>query len=139
MARKLIANPVKQLQSQVLEIADFTDNTDTTGYIDFSAQLPAGAIVLGWKADITDGFTGDTTAVMEVGISGSLDDFSAITTASCLTDASEKRVASKAATSHVDSATTARVTVTGAADFTSITAGKMRVTLYYLDTNAKPI
>jgi len=34
----------------------------------------------------------------------------------------------------MDAAQTVRVTVTGGADFTSITAGSMVVTVYYLDS-----
>lgn len=143
MTRRLRANPVKALKSQPLKIADFTDNTDTTGYIDFTTgQLPAGAIVLGCRVDVTEGFAGDTTAVVKVGKSGALADYSAITTASVLTDATRKQFMSPQLTAHVDSATTPRVTVTGTADFTSIVTndtGEMQVTIFYLDTSAKAI
>lgn len=44
------------LESQILEIADFTNNEDTTGYIDVDTQLPAGAIPLGWKARTLEAF-----------------------------------------------------------------------------------
>ncbi|MBT3201173.1 MAG: hypothetical protein HN350_14825 [Phycisphaerales bacterium] len=117
--------------SQVLDFDDFTDNGDATGYIDFTTDdIPAGSIVTGWKAVPTAGFTGDTTAVIEVGTAADPDAFSADTSQSVLAAAT---VGSGAApdTAFVGAATTPRVTVTGAADFTSISAGSMTVTVYY--------
>ena len=128
---------LNKLESQVLGIADFTDNTDATGYIDFDTDLPANAIVVGWKAEVSEGFAGDTTAVCQVGIAGDLDKYSGVTTASVLA------VATVGALGNTDSvmATTAqtpRVTVTGGADFTTIKTadnGAMVVSLYYFLAN----
>ncbi len=52
--------PIKKLVSQTLNIGDFTDNTDTTGYLDFTDALPVGAIVLGWKAVTATAFAAST-------------------------------------------------------------------------------
>lgn len=125
---------VKSLVSQALKIADFTDNTDTTGYIDFTTALPANAIPLAWKATVTTGFTGDTTAVMQVGVSGDVDKYSANTAQSCLAAATvgSLALAVDAATGFA-TAKTPRVTVTGGADFGSITAGEMTVEIFYLE------
>ncbi|WP_300456636.1 hypothetical protein [Desulfobacula sp.] len=129
---------VKSLLSQVLEIADFTDNTNTTGYIDFDAPLPVGAIPLGWKATVSEGFAGDTTAVMQVGISGDLDKYSANTAQSVLAAGVVGSLALAAdAVTGFSAAKTPRVTVTGGADFTSIVTaggGSMVVELFYIDT-----
>lgn len=129
---------IKKLESQVLDYDDFTDNTNTTGYIDFTTALPAGAMVLGWKAVVSAGFTGDTTAVMQVGISGDVDKYSANTAQSCLAAGTvgSLALAADAATGVFAAAKTPRVTVTGGADFTSIAAGSMVVTIYYIDTRA---
>lgn len=127
---------VKKLVSQSLVKSAFTDNTDQTGFIDITTQIPAGSIVLGWKAVTSVGFTGDTTAIVKVGKAGALGDYSAKTSGSCLA-AGTVASAPVAATADVVAATTARVTVTGGADFTSIAAGAtMVVTLYYLDLAA---
>ena len=122
---------MKSVVSQVLAFDDFTDNEDATGYVDVTAKLPALAIPLGWKAVVSEGFTGDTTAVMQVGIEGDLDKFSGVATASCLAAAT---VAAPANNDALLSATeeTIRVTVTGGAGFGAITAGAMVVTLYYM-------
>ncbi|HEX9972302.1 MAG TPA: hypothetical protein VGD14_09545 [bacterium] len=132
---------VKKLTSQLLEVTDFTDNTNTTGYIDFTFALPKEAIVLGWKARVTAGFTGDTTATVMVGISGDTDKFSANTAQSVYTASTEVgsiALAVDAATgAFASTALTPRVTVTGSSDFTLIdtaAAGKMYIDIYYIDT-----
>jgi|GEM_PF-5545169 len=121
---------LNKLESQILAIADFTDNGDATGYIDIDTDLPANAIVIGWKAVILTGFTGDTTAIMQVGITGDLNKYSGITSVSCLT------ATTVGALGNTDNALaitsqTPRVTVTGGSDFGLITAGSMIVSLYY--------
>ena len=118
--------------SQSLAFGDFTDNADATGYIDLDTDLPASCIVMGWEAVVSTGFTGDTTAVAQVGVAGDLDAYSADTAQSVLA-ADTVGSASLAAESYVGATTTPRVTVTGAADFTSISAGVMVVTIFYID------
>lgn len=125
---------VKALTSQALVKSAFTDGGGTSGFIDFTGQaLPAGSIVLGWTANTTVAFTGDTTATVQVGASGAVGRFSAETTGSCFT-AIREGSASVVATSHCDAAVTPRVTVTSSADFTPIAAGAtMTVTIFYID------
>ncbi len=131
----LAAPAVRALTSQTLAYGDFTDNEDATGYVDFDSDLPAGAIPLGWKAVVGTGFTGDTTAVISVGIAGNLDAFSADTAQSVLAAATVGSSALAAeACAGIGATATPRVTVTGASDFSSISAGSMTVTLYYIDT-----
>lgn len=125
-----------ELQVQVLAEtilrADMTDNTNTTGYKDFSGSIPKGAIVLGWRASIVTGFSGDTSAAVQVGKSGAVGSLSADTAQSCLTSSTDVGSAAVAATGFMNAATTPRVTVTGAADFTSISAGEMDIRIAYL-------
>jgi len=126
---------VVALATQTLGYASFTDNTDATGYIDSTgSQIPAGAIVLGFKAVVATGFTGDTTAVIQVGINGDLDRFSAVTDQSVLAAATVGASGASDAQDGMNAAQTIRVTVTGGADFTSISAGSMVVTVYYIAT-----
>ncbi len=121
--------------SESMAFGDFTDNTDTTGFYDFvSSTLPAGAIPLGFKAIVSTGFTGDTTAVIQVGIAGDLDRFSLNTDQSVLAAASVGSLPATDGADGLDAASTPRVTVTGGADFTSISAGVMVVYVYYLAT-----
>lgn len=121
--------------SQSVAFGDFTDNGDATGYVDLTATLPAGALVLGWKCVVSTGFTGDTTAVVSVGIAGDLDRFSADTAQSVLAAATVGSLALAAdAADGINAAVTVRVTVTGGADFGSISAGVMVVNVYYVRT-----
>ena len=134
-----LALPKMKVVSKVCAIADFTDGTDATGYIDFTADaLPKGAIPIGWKAVVTEGFAGDTTAVIQVGISGDVDRFSADTTQSVLAAGTVGSVAIAAdALKGIGAVATPRVTVTGGDDFTSIVTadnGAMTVTIYYIAT-----
>ncbi len=124
---------IRSVVSQTLAIASFTDNTNTTGYIDFTKALPVGAMVLGWKATVTTAFTGNTSAVMQVGIAGDLDKFSANTAQSCFTAGTVGSLALAAdAVTGFSSALTPRVTVTGGSDFTAITAGAMTVEVFFM-------
>jgi len=121
---------LNKLVSQTLAIGDFTDNSDATGYVDLDTQLPANAIVAGWKAAISTGFAGDTSAVMQVGIAGDLNKYSGVTTVSCLAAATVGALGNTDS-AMVTAAQTVRVTVTGSSDFGSISAGEMVVSLYY--------
>ena len=133
MARHAVANGVNSISENMLFSA-FTDGASATGHKDFAAALPAGAIVLGWEAEVLTGFTGDTTATAKVGVTGGVGNYSADTAQSVLA-AGKFGSASVAATSYVATAgATPRVTVTGAADFTSIAAGAMNVTIFYIET-----
>ena len=118
--------------SETFAIGDFTDNANTTGYVDFTGALPVGAIVLGWKAVVATGFTGDTTAVAQVGVSGDLDRFSALTTGSVLAAGTIGNQPADDSSAFISAATTPRVTVTGGSDFGGISAGSMTVTIAYV-------
>ena len=116
--------------SKTFSVGDMTDNTDATGYIDFTEQLPAGSVVLGWKCVTATGFSGDTTATVQVGKAGAVGAYSTVTSGSCLT-AVTVGSASVLAMSFEAAAVAPRVTITGGADFTSITAGTATVTVFY--------
>ena len=125
------ATAVRSIE-KIFSRANMTDNAGTaTGYIDFVEQIPANSLVVGWKCVTSLGFTGDTTAVIQVGKSGALTVYSTTTTGSVLA-AGTVGSASVLATSFEAAAVTPRVTITGGADFTSITAGTATVTLYYI-------
>jgi hypothetical protein len=116
--------------------AEFTDNAGTaTGYVDLATALPAGVSVSGWQAVVTTGFTGDTTAVMQVGVSGNVDRFTQVTSGSVLAAGTigSDAPAVSGDPSYIETATTVRVTVTGGADFTSISAGSMTVIVFCRD------
>jgi hypothetical protein len=119
---------------QKVDLADFTDNTDATGYVDLSTQLLAGAIPLGFKAVVHTAFIGNVSAAIQVGVSGDLDRFSSVADQSVFTAGTVGAGAPADAADGIGAAQTVRVTVTGGTDFTAITAGSMTVTVYYIET-----
>ena len=117
-------------------IANFTDDGGTSGHIDFSTQLPAGAIVLGWKAIVSAGFAGNISAVIQIGVAGTLGKFSA-SVAQSVFAAGTVGSGAPMDTCFNAVASTPRITVTGNSDFTSIVTegnGAMNVYLYYIVT-----
>ncbi len=130
-----VGAPASKLAALVeaVALADMTDGTGTSGYKDLTAKLPIGAYVLGGKAVVATGFAGDTTAAIQVGVSGNVDAFldgdpSVLTPATVWGPPDGIHL--------LTALTTVRVTVTGAADFTSITAGAVTVYIFYLDLAA---
>lgn len=120
--------------SETVLKAGFTDGGSTSGYKDLATQLPANVLVLGCEVNVVTGFTGDTTSVVQIGKSGGTAIFTADTAQSVLT-AGLRGSAAPVATQYVGSAVTPRVTVTGGADFTSISAGEMDVRIWYQRLN----
>lgn len=119
--------------SQTVEYDDFTDNEDTTGSLTMTNSLPEGAFVIGTKVTVTTGFTGDTSATLKVGKSDGEDEFSDGTTINVYTadvvgDSAEDPLEYLAADTSV------YLQITSGSDFTSVTAGKMTVEVFYLST-----
>lgn len=126
-------NPYEYVLSETILYSAMTDDGGTSGRKDFAATLPAGGQVLGWEADVKTGFIGDTTAVIDVGVSGNVNRFSALSTVSVL-DAARVGSQGPGATdnTYLTAATTVRVTITGGADFTSVSAGELDLKIRYL-------
>lgn len=119
---------------EVVDHADFTDGGGAAGTINLTAQMPAGAIPLGCKFVVSEGFAGDTTAVVQAGVSGDADRFTLNTDQSVLAVATVGSVPATDCCDGMNAAQTIVVTVTGASDWGNITAGTMRVIVYYLLT-----
>jgi predicted RecA/RadA family phage recombinase len=128
-----VAKPGLQVASKVVTRATMTDNAGTaTGYIDMaSGAIPANSLIVGWKLVTTTAFIGDVSAVAEVGISGDTDAFSSVTMGSCFTTGTIGSQAKDGVAAFRAAATTPRLTITGNADFTSISAGEAILYVYY--------
>jgi predicted RecA/RadA family phage recombinase len=131
---QLADKPVLCVASKAITIATMTDNTNTTGYIDFATgAIPAFSFFVGWKIVTTTGFTGDTTAVAIIGISGDTDAYSETTTGSVLAAGTIGCGTPATGINRFNAAAvTPRVTITGGADFTSISAGAATAYFYYI-------
>ena len=131
-----------QKVAQIVKIANFTDGGGAAGTLTLSKQIPAGSFVLGSKVTVKTGFTGDTTAVMDIG-DGSDEDLFSYTThnvyaaAENLVEGCDSAAAGNTGTGIVPVGTAKNVvlTVTGGSDFGLITAGEMLVEVFYLSTN----
>lgn len=119
--------------AQTIAIGDFTDNANTTGYVDLDVPVPAGATVKGWQADVKTAFTGDSSAVIQVGDSANLDRFTSKTDNSIFTAGVVGAVAPSVTgdPAYCASDTTVRVTVTGGVDFGSIAAGELDLKIVF--------
>lgn len=125
--------------SQVVELADITDDGGADGTLNLGKQIPAGSFVVGSKVTVAEGFVGDTTAVLSVGTAGDANEYSGNTTHNILEKVSNSVrsafISADAGLVAESAAIDVLLTVTGGADFTSITAGKLLVEVFYLSTN----
>lgn len=127
--------------SQKVVIGDFTDGAGTSGYVDLAKQLPQGAIVLGFMYKVVVGFGGDTSAALQVGDTSDLDRYTGSTDPSVLTTGDIIGSVSTAndttgVKSQNPTAHTVRLTITGAADFTSIVtagAGELDIYIWFIE------
>lgn len=129
---------------QWVEYTDFVDGAGAAGTLNLTKQIPAGSFVIGSKVKVTEGFSGDTTAVLDIGNSSDDDAYSLTThnvlaAASNLLEAADSQAAGDGGFSLVVADTTVKLTLTGASDFGLITAGKMYVEVFYLSTNPEVI
>ena len=127
--------------SQAIAVSGFTNGLHASGHIDLTDELPHGAMVLGWKGEITTRFTGSTGGRVEldVGSPGDPDAFSA---------AGPKRVEgvgnwisdiprADSAFDNAGNARKVRVTLTDTFDFDNITGGALTIEVFYLQTEAR--
>lgn len=114
--------------------SEMTDGGGTSGFIDLTTAIPPGSIILGWICETLVGFTGDTTATIQVGASGTVNEHSADTAQSVFAAGT---VGSGPVVANAGKRATAtfapRVTITSSTDFTPIAAGaKATVTVFYI-------
>lgn len=119
---------------EAFDHADFTDGGGAAGTIQFAGTVPAGAVLLGSKVLVTEGFAGDTSAVLTIGDGSDVDRYNTGTPDVFTTAAAgvESGVPSGNKLLTADNQPT--LTVTANADWGSVTAGKLTVSIYYLQT-----
>ena len=120
---------------QIISYSDFTDGGSTAGTYNMLNQIPAGSFVIGSKVNVLAGFTGDTTCTLAIGDSGDSNVYSANTTHNIYTAANNLVAQAESPPVAEASANTVLLTATGGADFTSISAGKIEVWVFYFSTN----
>lgn len=111
---------------------EFTDGGGASGTLTLTGTLPAGAVVLGSKWTVTTGFTGNVSATLKVGDGTDADRYNtgtpSIYTAGLVDPGVPSGVKLLLDANHPV------LTVTANADFTSVSAGNLTVSIYYLRT-----
>lgn len=122
--------------SERISVDDFTDGGSTAGTLVLTADLPAGAFVMASQVSQVTGFAGDTSAVLAIGDGSDADRYNTGTYNVFADSSFAGDTLAEGAPSgnrgHVSAMTTITVTVTSAADFTSVSAGAATVSLFYL-------
>ena len=122
--------------AQVVKYSDFTDDGDDIyGDLVLNKQVPAGSLVIATKVTVKTGFTGDTTAVLSVDDTPDGTDWTGGGTINIL--AAGRNLMAETNNGLVVVDTDVCLTITGASNFTLITAGEMLVEVYYLSTNVE--
>lgn len=110
--------------------ADFTDGGSTTGTYALKATIPAGAWVHQTILQNVTGFTGDTSATIQVGDGTDVDRYST-GTPSVFTTVAAADLGVPSGTKIHTAAATVTVTITSAADFTNVAAGQFTIKIFF--------
>lgn len=117
--------------AQTITRSQFTDGGATTGTKTLIETVPLGAFYLRTLIRDVTGFTGDTSATIQVGDGSDVDRYTTGTPSVFTTDTSIDAGAPSGTTYH-DAAATVTVTITSAADFTNVAAGSLTILMFYL-------
>lgn len=128
-----VVGHVQSIQETVL-FSQFTDGGSTTGTYQMAGTVPAGAILLGSKVLVNAGFAGDTSAALTIGDGSDVDRYNTGTPSVFATAATGIETGVPSGSKLVTTANRPTLTVTSGADFTSVSAGSLTVTIYYLAT-----
>lgn len=123
--------------SESVVVTDFTDGGSTSGTLQLTGSVPAGAVILGSKVLVSAGFAGDTTAVLTIGDGSDVDRYNTGTPSVFATAATGIETGVPSGSKLVTTANRPTLTITSSADFTSVktnAAGAMTVSIYYLQT-----
>lgn len=121
-----------QKRTQTVTFSEFTDGGGASGTFDLTDTVPVGATFLYMAVTAVTGFTGDTTAVMIIGDGSDTDRYNTGTIDVFTTIANGIAAGDPSGTRYHATAGTVTLTVTGAADFTSIAAGSVTIEQYFL-------
>lgn len=117
---------------QVIAYDDLTDGGSTAGTLTLTDSLPAGAFVIGWEAVTATGWTGDSSATLQVGDGSDADRFSSVTTGSIFAAGTIGSQPKDGVNAYCAAATNIGITVTSGSDFTSVAAGSTTLRVYYI-------
>ncbi len=110
--------------------AQMTDGGGTSGTFVLGETIPVGAFVYRTILHAVTGFTGDTTATIQVGDGTTVDRYST-GTPSVFTTANAIDIGAVSGTAIHTAAATVTVTITSTADFANVAAGQATIKLFY--------
>lgn len=111
----------------------FTDGGATVGTFDLTVSgVPIGATLLFAALTAVTGFAGDTSAVLTIGDGSDADRYNTGTPDVFSTAANGVAVGAPSGVQYHAAAKTVTLTVTTAADFSSVSAGSLTVEMYFL-------
>jgi hypothetical protein len=122
---------IKKITSTVAFDA-FTDGGAAVGTYDLAEAIPAGALYLGTAVTAVVGFAGDTSAALTIGDGTDVDRYNTSTVNVFSTAAAGVAAGAPSGTLYHTAAKTPKLTITTAADWTSVSAGSVMVELYYM-------
>lgn len=108
-----------------------------TGTFDFTDKLPAGILPIAGKIQNLEAFAGQATVLGELGTAGDPDAY--IASGTVMTLAAINAVKGAAPTVGLGADQTVRLTITATTDFTLVTAGKVRCSLFCVDLNGDTV
>ncbi len=123
--------------SQIVEYGDFTDDgSDEYGDLTLNKAVPAGSFIIGSKVTVKDGFTGDSSATLQVGSAKNNGDYSGSSTHNVFTSGT-KNLVQGTALYPIASNQSIYLTLTSGSDFSDVTAGRLLVEVFYFSTNVE--
>jgi hypothetical protein len=117
--------------NQTISYADFTDGGGASGTLVLDEGIPDGAVVQRAILHSLTGFTGDTSAFVQIGDGTDVDRYSTGTPSVFTTNPSGCELREPSGTAWHDNAKSVTVTITSNADFTSVSAGEATVAICY--------
>jgi hypothetical protein len=117
--------------NQTFAYDDFTDGGGASGTLVLDEGIPDGAVVQRAILHSLTGFTGDTSAFIQIGDGTDVDRYSTGTPSVFTTNPSGCELREPSGTAWHDDAKSVTVTITSNADFTSVSAGAATVAICY--------
>ncbi len=119
--------------TQTVTRAQMTDSGGVTGTFTLTdGTLPVGSVVLFSAVTSVVGFTGDTSATLQIGDGTTVNRFSSGTPNVFVTASGGVSVGVVSGVAYISAAKSIILTITSASDFTNVVAGSLTVNLYYL-------
>jgi len=119
--------------TETVGYASFTDGGGAAGTYQMAPAIPAGAVVLGSKVLVSEGFDGDTTATLQIGDGSDVDRYMTGTPSVAATAATGIQTGVPSGSKLVTAANRPTLTITGGADWGNQDAGELTVEIFFID------